>query len=216
MPPLEAARVLVEYYAHSCFVLSSGKVRLLIDPYSEQTGYKQPMRGAQLTLVSHDHFDHNHVAGVVGRTTVVRGAAERELEGVRIRGVVGEHGGGLGPVTCFCLEMEGLTICHLSDLGPSLPAGLGAVDLLMVPVGGGGYTMGPREALAAVTQLKPRWVLPMHYRTPFLNRAAFPELEPLDNFLRQTGRVQKPGQSSVELTAQTPGAGDVIALAHMF
>lgn len=206
--------MLVEYYAHSCFCLTSGKLRVLIDPYGPETGYKQPMRGANVTLVSHDHFDHNYVAGVVGRTAVVRGAAEREVEGFKVRGVVGQHGGGHGPVTCFCLELEGLKICHLSDVGSS-PA-VGPVDLLMVPVGGGGYTMGPREALAAVQQLKPRWALPMHYRTPFLNREPFPDLEPLDNFLRQAGRVQKPGTGALELSAETPGAGEVIALSHMF
>lgn len=206
--------MLVEYYAHSCFVLSSGRLRVMLDPYGPQTGYKQPLRGATHTLVSHDHFDHNYVEGVVGRTNVVRGAAEREVDGLRVRGVVAPHGGGHGPVTCFCFELDGIKVCHLSDVGAVIP--VGPVDLLMVPVGGGGYTMGPREALEAVKQLKPRWVLPMHYRTPFLNRDAFPALEPLDNFLRQAGKVQRPGEGSVELTAATPGAGEVIALPHLF
>jgi L-ascorbate metabolism protein UlaG (beta-lactamase superfamily) len=53
------------------------------------------------------------------------------------------------------------------------------VDLLILPVGDG-PTIGAAGAKAIVEKLSPRWVVPMHYRTPrigFLDTAdAFLEL----------------------------------------
>ena len=62
---------------------------------------------------------------------------------------------------------------------------LGAVDLLILPVGGG-PTVGADGAEAIVQRLGPRWVLPMHYRTP---RIGF--LETADAFLERSPRVHR-------------------------
>ena len=211
--------VLIEYYGHSCFALTSGATKVVIDPYGPEVGYKLPNRGATMTLVSHEHFDHNHVEAVVGRTSVVRGAAGRSEAGVTVQGVMADHdgaGGSLhGKVTIFCLDMEGLRLVHLSDLGHPLNAELlreiGKVDVLFVPTGGGGYTLGPAEALKAMQALKPTLTIPMHYRTPFLNRSLFPDLEPVEPFLRLSGGVRGDATLKVEL-----GAPRVLAMTHLF
>lgn len=71
----------------------------------------------------------------------------------------------------FAWKMDGLRLCHLGDLGHLLEEatvkGIGRVDVLMVPVGGV-YTIDAAGALKVVEQLKPRLILPMHYRTPIL------------------------------------------------
>ena len=77
-------------------------------------------------------------------------------------------------------------MCHFGDFGQSAlrdeqAAAIGQVDLLFLPVGGG-PTAGAEQAAAIVERLSPRWVVPMHYRTPrigFLETAdAFLELMP--------------------------------------
>ena len=61
-----------EYYAHACFLLHFGDLKVLLDPYNPEIGHKMPVRPADYVCVSHEHFDHNYVAAVSGRTTVVR------------------------------------------------------------------------------------------------------------------------------------------------
>jgi L-ascorbate metabolism protein UlaG (beta-lactamase superfamily) len=55
----------------------------------------------------------------------------------------------------------------LGDLGHVLSEAqikaIGAVDILMIPVGGR-VTLGAAEAVQVVGQLKPKVVLPMHYK----------------------------------------------------
>ena len=60
---------------------------------------------------------------------------------------------------------------------------IGSIDVLLLPVGGGG-ALNPSEAAEVVTQLEPAIVIPMHYR---LDGAAVEGLLPLDNFCREMG-----------------------------
>lgn len=212
----------LEYYAHACFAFTNGRgKRVIVDPYGPEVGYKLPERAADVTLISHDHFDHNHLGAVLGRTQVVR--FPRSAEGMTFRAPLLDHdreGGALyGKVRAFCWEMDGLKLCHLSDLGRPLTEAerqeIGPLDVLMLPCGGGGYTQCSREARRTVTELAPRWALPMHYRTPFLNRTLFPELEPVSAFLQGELPVQRLSQSEVELRP-TPGAPEILYMPHKF
>ena len=214
--------MLIEYYGHSCFALTSGATKIVIDPYSPEVGYKMPTRGATATLVSHEHFDHNHVGAIVGRTAVVRGAARREEGGVKIRGVLADHddqgGACRGKVTLFCLEIEGLRVVHLSDLGQLLQSDqlqeIGPADVLFVPVGGG-HTIGAAEAHHILQALKPTLAVPMHYRTPFLNKSLFPDCQGLDA-LRRLIEV-KNGPAQMDFTsADAKNPPCVVAMTHLF
>lgn len=217
-PPL----MRVEYCAHSCFAFADSHGRhLLVDPYSPELGYRLPLRRAAVTLVSHRHFDHDHLPAVLGRTTVVRGAGDHRVAGLSIRGVLAEHGGtGNGYVVLFRWEMDGVAVVHLSDLGTLLSPvqlrALGRVDLLLVPCGGGNWTLGPAEAAEVVHQVNPRRVIPMHYRTPLLNRELLPGLEPVGPFLERFDRVTRLAEASLEVSPQDPGGTEVLLVPHLF
>ena len=68
------------------------------------------------------------------------------------------------------LSVDGVKIYHFGDtFSPRLreleEIGAAGVDVALVPVGGL-YTMGPREAAEAIRALRPKKVVPMHYRIP--------------------------------------------------
>lgn len=146
-------------------------------------GYRQANRHADFTLVSHDHWDHNHLEGVQGRTRGVTGSgAHRLTDDVSVRGVLAEHdaegGRRFGLVNLFAWTMDGIRVAFLSDLGHVLRAQqlaeLGPADVVLVPVGGH-YTLDASGAKAVVRQFPDaRVVIPMHYRTPSLARERFP------------------------------------------
>jgi L-ascorbate metabolism protein UlaG (beta-lactamase superfamily) len=91
-----------------------------------------------------------------------------------------------GPNTIFCFAFDGLRVCHFGDFGQAeLRAeqrqAIGEVDVLFLPVGDG-PTVGGERAAAIVRTLRPRLVVPMHYRTDAVNF-----LEPPDAFLEALG-----------------------------
>jgi len=78
-------------------------------------------------------------------------------------------------------------VAHLGDLGqaalrPEQVRALGAVDVLFVPAGGGGLTIGGEATADVVRALRPRLVVPMHHRTPLVDF-----LDPPDAFLDALG-----------------------------
>jgi L-ascorbate metabolism protein UlaG (beta-lactamase superfamily) len=73
----------------------------------------------------------------------------------------------------FVIEVDGIRIAHLGDLGHLLNETqlkkIGAIDVLMIPVGGI-YTLNGQDAKKVMDQVKPRqYVLPMHYNTKVYN-----------------------------------------------
>jgi hypothetical protein len=82
------------------------------------------------------------------------------------------------PNTIFAFDLDGIRVAHFGDFGQhelraEQAAALEGIDLLFLPVGSG-PTIGAAGAAEIVKALAPRWVVPMHYRTP---RTGFLETE---------------------------------------
>ncbi len=210
----------VEWYGQSAFHLSAGESTVAIDPFTDMSEMAAsrgmqfdypPITGvqAQLLLVTHEHADHNGIEAVDGDPVILRSTAgllESPLG--EITAIASEHdeqaGTARGPNTIFVFELDGLRVCHFGDFGQSelraeQEAAIGAVDLLILPVGGG-PTIGAEQATAIVERLSPRWVVPMHYRTP---RIGF--LETADAFLERSANVQRLEGSTFE-TSELPAS----------
>lgn len=100
----------------------------------------------------------------------------RSPHAVRVKSVAAWHddseGSQRGANTLFVVEVDGVRIVHCGDLGqPRLTdqqlKALGEVDVLLIPVGGV-YTVDGPQAADIVRQVKPRIVVPIHFRTPNL------------------------------------------------
>jgi L-ascorbate metabolism protein UlaG (beta-lactamase superfamily) len=195
----------VEWYGQSAFRLSTAQQTVVIDPFADlsqltdrgmQFDYP-PIAGvsADLLLVTHEHMDHNGVEVIGGDPVILRSTAGRLESPVgEITAIASEHdeaaGTERGPNTIFVFSLEDLRVCHFGDFGQRAlrdeqAAAIGPVDLLMLPVGGG-LTIGASQAQVIVERLAPRWVLPMHYRTP---RIGF--LETADAFLELSAHVER-------------------------
>ncbi len=180
---------------HSCFRIKGKEAVLFTDPFDPGRGIALDKTSAQIVTVSHPHPGHSNAAGVVGGPRVVKGPGEYEVAGVLITGIStfhdDEQGAKRGKSTVYVIEMEGLRLCHLGDLGHGLSnqqiGEIGDVEVLMVPVGGGN-TIDAAAAAQIVRTLEPRIVLPMHYRTDLLSQG----LEPVDVFLQEMGVKAEP------------------------
>ncbi len=185
----------VQYLGHSCFRLRGRDGIVLCDPYSRTIGIDLGRPSAHIVTVSHNHPDHNFVAGVKPlreQLFVIDGPGEYEVSGVLITGVRTAHdthkGAERGFNTVFVIHLDDVVFCHLGDLGHELTQAqveeIGNVDVLFVPVGGG-ETIGPAEANNVISQIDPRIVLPMHYASAQLSFEY--DLAPLEKFTHERG-----------------------------
>lgn len=202
----------IQWLGHACFLLTGpAGTRVVTDPFDEQVGYQVKKVAADLVTVSHEHFDHNHVQMVTGSPQVVRALGPNgdwasptaQVGDVRVSMVPTFHdtekGAKRGKNGCFVLEMGGLRVVHLGDLGHPLShqeaAGFGSVDVLLTPVGGF-YTIGPAEADQVVELLAPSIVIPMHFKTAA--NAEWP-IAGVDDFLRGKRSIKRIGGSTARV-----------------
>ena len=166
--------MLITYSGHAEFLLESGDgTRILTDPYDPSVGYPIRQTKADATTLSHGHADHSYISKVLPGGMVYEGCAPFRLTPhVSGRGVASFHdevqGKKRGENTIFVLEIDGLKVAHLGDLGHSLTDelknALQNTDILLIPVGGF-YTIDGVQAAQIVRELRPKIAIPMHYKT---------------------------------------------------
>jgi L-ascorbate metabolism protein UlaG (beta-lactamase superfamily) len=207
----------VKWLGHASFLITSDNgTRIITDPYIVGSGlkYGEINEAADVVTVSHDHFDHNNVASVGGTPQVVK--EPTEAKGVKFEGVATHHdasgGSERGNNTIFCMDIDGLRVCHLGDLGHPLSdqqvADIGKVDVLLIPVGGF-FTIDAKVASGVCDRLNPKVIIPMHYKN---ERCEFP-ISGVDDFLKGKGNVRKSDASEVEFKAGAlPAETEIIVL----
>ncbi len=187
----DAKQIVIRWHGQSFFeIVSSQGTRIVLDPHAIEA-YGRKVVQADVVLMSHLHDDHTQIsvvenakqAKVFNGLKGEKGAFRQEwnrinetIKGVRIRTIDGigtyhdaMNGMQRGLNGVFILNVDGLRIVHLGDLGHTLSDAqlkkIGEVDILMIPVGGV-YTLNGLDAQKVVEQIKPkRYIFPMHYGT---------------------------------------------------
>jgi len=180
----------IKWNGHASFSITAKDGTVIItDPY-EPGGFGGalaygPIRDkADIVTVSHEHADHNYVDGLEGKPQVVK--ESKTVKGISFKAIHVYHddsrGSKRGENNIFVFTVDGVKLCHLGDLGHTLPKEvkkeIGQVDALFLPIGGF-FTIDPNEATRVMQDLNPRVVIPMHYKT---EKCGFP-IAKLDDFL---------------------------------
>jgi L-ascorbate metabolism protein UlaG (beta-lactamase superfamily) len=186
---------------HSAFRLRGKDVTVVTDPFPPSLGLAMGKPQAQIVTVSHGSQNHSYAEGVGGHPHVVRGPGEYEVADVLIAGVATATEPGNGPLnTAYVLRFDDLAVCHLGDMRDKLTdkqvEEIGAIDVLLIPVGGGS-TLGSAEAAEVVSHLEPSLVIPMHYKLP---GSKVPNLEPVDHFCREMGNKEFQPEAKLAVT----------------
>lgn len=195
----------IKWLGHAAFLITSDSgVRIITDPYTttDDIRYGSINETADIVTVSHEHTDHNNAAAVQGNPQVIRSTAE--ARGIKFKGITAYHdearGSQRGNNTIFCFEVDGVKVCHMGDLGHILSdaqlAEVGKVDVLLIPVGGY-FTIDAKAASQVVNQLKPRVIIPMHYKN---DKCRLP-IKEVDAFLSGKDNVTRLDASEVEFKA---------------
>ncbi len=209
----------IKWLGHASFLITSDSgIRIITDPYT--TGgpltYGEIKESADIVTVSHDHSDHNNSAAVRGNPKIIKGAGSAEVKGIAFEGIPTAHdeagGSKRGYNTIFCFEVDGLKLCHAGDLGHTLGKKeideIDKVDILLIPVGGY-YTIDANVATEVCDKLKPKVIIPMHYKT---DKCSYP-ISTVDGFLKGKKDVSRLNTSEIEFKpGKLPATTQIIVL----
>jgi L-ascorbate metabolism protein UlaG (beta-lactamase superfamily) len=190
----------ITWYGQTCFRLSErGLATVVTDPCSPDVGFTFPKPRADIVTVSYDDPTCRYTSGVRGPFRLLDSPGEYEIGGVFITSIAtfadAKRGTVRGLNNVFTFDFGGLTVCHLGLLG-LVPTqfqveSLGTVDILLVPVGGGG-SLNPARASEVISLFEPSIVIPMYYKIKDLSL----KLGTLEGFLKEMG-LEKTGSQEL-------------------
>lgn len=164
-------------------------LRIALDPFDRGSGVCSLTKNPpEMVLLSSRTLNDKEWKG---SSFVIKAPGEYEKRGIFIYAIRGftksEKDEKKEPVVIYKILAEGLKICYLGFFGQKeisseqLEA-IGEVDILMVPIAPE-ETLNPKQAAKIVTQIEPRIVVPMFYKT----KDQTGKSEDLEKFLKEMG-----------------------------
>ncbi len=171
----------IRWFGHASFEIIGNGKKIFIDPYVVPENIEK----ADILLITHSHYDHcANIEKVSDENTKIVAPAdckdkvgnhkfypvkegeELEIDGIKIEAVPAYNvnknfhprGFGVG----YIIDINGFRIYHAGDTDRIPEMKNFKVDLALLPIGGT-YTMDEYEAAKAVEDMKPKYVIPMHY-----------------------------------------------------
>jgi len=179
----------IRWHGHACWEITND-ITLVTDPHDGKSiGIPAPSVAGDIVLVSHDHYDHNSIKSVEKEDSkVVTDGRKRNISNIEISGVDSYHdedfGAKRGSNIMYKFIVDGIKFCHLGDLGHDLDnetvEKIGEVDILFVPIGGT-FTVDAKQAWNVINKIKPKIIIPMHYKIGGLSLP----ISGIDSFLAQ-------------------------------
>jgi len=186
-----------------------GYPAIVTDPfYDMETGYELPHLQTEVVTLStplDDGRDEVRWTGMRGHPHVFASPGEFELGGLFVTGIASyrdnKKGAKRGENIIYTYSVNGLTLCHLGDLGhvpnQTQIETIGPVQVLLVPVGvPGGMT--PAMASEVISLIEPNLIIPMNYKTPGLKNV---QRKPVDRFLKEMGMSKEKPQESLRFSS---------------
>jgi L-ascorbate metabolism protein UlaG (beta-lactamase superfamily) len=214
----------IKWYGHAAFLITSDQgTKIMTDPYEPgafggQLSYGKIRDQVDIVLTSHDHADHNYTKDLPGTPQIVKGSGPQTSRGISMKGIPTYHdpskGSERGTNTIFTFKVDHVQLCHLGDLGHLLSdkelGEIGPVDILLIPVGGF-FTIDPKEATRVAEQIKPKILIPMHFKT---EKCGFP-IAPVEDFLKGKKNVRRAKVSEATFEKATlPQQMEIVVLEH--
>jgi L-ascorbate metabolism protein UlaG (beta-lactamase superfamily) len=218
----------IEYVAHSGFVVTHKNVRIGFDLWLNNPVNPKNINEIEkldYIFVSHDHDDHGYEESVelarrdsayfvsifelankasrrgVAKTSPANAGGFFRVGDIEVKLTKAQHTTQTGIPVGFIVKIDDKIIFHMGDTDYfSELEFLGRIinfDVVFVPIGSR-YTMGPKEACAAVQELKPKYTIPMHYNTfESIKRDPADFKKRVESTTNSQVKVMKPGETMI-------------------
>lgn len=195
----------IERKGGNCVLLTVKKSTFVVDPKLSSIGLKDQGVHATAELLTQSIF----AAPKGEETVVIDGPGEYEVHNCSIKGIAakvhGQPNDAPKDATIYRIDLDDISVAILGHVQAKLTddelEGLGIVDVLILPVGGYGYTLEPKEAVDLVRAIEPKIVIPMHYAEEGVTYEV-PQA-PLEDFLKELGASNHEQTPKLKLKAGT-------------
>lgn len=187
----------LQFYGANCVSVTHKGSRIIIDDNLADLGAKSVTKAEDASLYTGAHGESS------GRLSF-DGPGEYEISDVSVVGIPARahiDEDGTKNATMFKLSAGDVSVLVTGHIYPELSEkqleAIGIIDLLVVPVGGNGYTVDPVGALKLIKTIEPKMVVPTHYNDKSL-KLPVPQQE-LSNALKELAMEPQETVSKLKL-----------------
>lgn len=153
----------IQFYGANCVTLSTKNTRLVVDDNLVQLGSKSIIKPEDVAL-----YTGEAEASTARLTFTGPGeyeAGDISVIGIAARGHMDEEG--FKTTTMYKIMSNDVSVLITGRIYPQLSdeqlEQIGIIDVLIVPVGGNGYSLDPLGAQKIMRAVEPKLVIPTHY-----------------------------------------------------
>jgi len=155
----------LDYYGANCFKVVTKKATLVCDDNLGELGLKSVTKPGEIAL-----FTHAHANPTVEVKLAIDEPGEFEVSDISVQGIAARahmDEPDAMTATIFKVLVNDIRLVAVGHIYPELSdeqlEAIGMVDVLLIPVGGNGYTLDPVGALKLIKKIEPKIVIPTHY-----------------------------------------------------
>ena len=175
---------------------------LLTDPFEGEASVRFPRTiTPDVLALSHQDRKRFNLEGAQGSPFMISDPGEYEVKGLFVQGIqdlLVDRGDVLRPLV-YRIVAEGISVAFLGGMKRKLTEaeieGLGNIDILILPVGGGDV-MDAKTAQEMVTAIEPRLVIPIHFALP----GSKAELADVSAFVKQAGIAKRTDATKLKVS----------------
>ncbi len=208
----------IEYKGGNGVILSTKKASIVVDPKTSLVGIKDLSIKDAIEIATEARFALNGEEAKL----VIEGPGEYGIADFDISGIAAQRhldaASDPKQSTMYRIEAGDIRVALIGNIYEKLSEDqleqLGIVDVAIVPVGGGGYTLDPEGAAAVVRALDPKVVIPVHYNDSALQYEV-PQAD-IDEFITTLGVPAEDvtGKYKLKSAAALPQTLTIIKLAR--
>lgn len=157
----------IEYKGANCITISTKRSKLVVDPKLSIVGLRDIVCKDAVELSTEERFSVNGPeAKLVINGPGEYGIADFDIRGIPVRRHIDAEAEGMIS-TMYRIEVGDTRLGILGNIHNKLTdeqlEELGVIDILIIPVGGNGYTLDAVDAVKLVHTIDPKIVIPVHY-----------------------------------------------------
>ncbi len=190
----------IQFYGANCVTITIKGIRIVVDDNLAELGAKSIVRADDIVLYTGPHAE----AAPEGRL-MFDSPGEFEVADISIVGIPERlhlDEGGLR-ATMFKITTSDLSLLVVGHVYPSVDEDqlerIGLTDIMIVPVGGSGYTLDPLGALKLIKEVEPKLIIPTHYAMDGI-KYPVPQTD-LQTALRELGMESRMQSGKLKLKA---------------
>jgi L-ascorbate metabolism protein UlaG (beta-lactamase superfamily) len=160
-----------QYFGANCVKITSKKASVIIDDNLKSLGQKQVVTPKDIALYTLRSFGTASEARFIISSPGEYEASDISVQGIAARAHMDEPG--TLTATMYRLIIDDVRIAAVGHIHPDLSdsqlEAMGTIDVLIVPIGGNGYTLDGIGAQKVIKEIEPKIIIPTHYDDPKLS-----------------------------------------------